>query len=345
MRLLEFTAREDTDRPRDGQRASIGSRSSRAASRPYPWSVRPTVPQDPEGLLAAWLDHLQVERGASPNTLAAYGRDVRIVLGAAGLSEQDLFADGALARISPERLLRWLRTERKAGRAGSTLARRLAAIRGFLRFASAHGVIEGEPTAGLPVGKTWERLPKVLSKASVDALLASIPVDSALGLRDRALLECLYATGARVQECCDWRLEDVRLEQRVIRCIGKGRKERWVPLGEPAAEAIQRWLDDGRPDLDRAGADRLFVSKSGRPLDRHRVYRLLQERVAAAGLTVDCSPHTLRHSFATHLLSGGADLRAVQELLGHASVQTTQVYTHVDRERLKEVHKRFHPRG
>jgi integrase/recombinase XerD len=307
--------------------------------------VPPTAPRDPERLLAAWLDHLQVERGASRNTLEAYERDVRIVLAAAGVGERRMSSEGALEGVSPERLLRWLRAERRGGRAPTTIARRLAAFRGFMRFAAAHGVVEGDPTTGLPVGRGWERLPKVLSKQAVEALLASVDGTTPIALRDRALLECLYATGARVQEACDWRLEDLKLDARVIRCVGKGGKERWVPLGEPAAEAVTRWLQDGRPKLDRVGSDRLFVSKSGRPLDRHRVYRMLKRRAVKAGVTAACSPHTLRHSFATHLLAGGADLRAVQELLGHASVQTTQVYTHVDHERLKEVHQRYHPRG
>ena len=307
--------------------------------------MQPTAPRDPQGLIEAWLDHLHVERAASKNTLVAYEGDVRAVLRAVGVRGKRMREPGALARITPESLLGWLRGERASGRAATSTARRLAAVRGFLRFGQSMGAVKGDPTQGLPLGRTWERLPKVLSRDAVTALLVSIATDRPLDLRDRALLECLYATGARVQEACDWRLEDLKLPQRVIRCIGKGRKERWVPLGEPAADALGRWLELGRPGLDRAGSEGVFVSRSGKPLDRHRVYRLLQERARKAGVTVSVSPHTLRHSFATHLLSGGADLRAVQELLGHASVRTTQVYTHVDRERLKDVHKRYHPRG
>ncbi|MDJ0976153.1 MAG: tyrosine recombinase [Planctomycetota bacterium] len=303
------------------------------------------APRDPEGVLRAWLDHLVVERAASPHTLAAYEHDVRTVLAACGIKGGRLTREGALDRVTPERLLVWLRRERASGRAATSTARRLTAFRGYLRFAHAFGAVPVDPTVGLPVGRTWDRLPKVMSREAVDQLLGSIPSERPLDVRDRALLESLYATGARVQELCDWRMEDLRLPQRVVRCFGKGRKERWVPLGDPAAEALERWIETARPTLDQRGDEHVFLSKSGRQLDRFRVYKLLQERAAAAGLTTLPSPHTLRHSFATHLLSGGADLRAVQELLGHADIQTTQIYTHVDRDKLKSVHKRYHPRG
>ncbi len=307
--------------------------------------MRSHAPRDPAGVLQAWLDHLQVERAASPNTLTAYAGDVRAVLAACGLAPVDWSKDGALACLTGPALLRWLRAGRQAEAAPTSLARRLAAVRGFARFAVVLGALEEDPTTGLPTGRTWERLPKSLSRGQIEALLDSVTGTRPLDVRDRALLEALYATGARVQEACDWRLEDLRLPERVMRCIGKGRKERWVPLGEGAAEALEVWLDEARPRLDKTGSERLFLSRSGRPLDRVRVFRLLRERATRAGVAAELSPHTLRHSCATHLLEGGADLRTVQELLGHASVQTTQVYTHVDRERLKRVHRRFHPRA
>lgn len=286
-----------------------------------------------------------MERAASPHTLEAYARDVCAVLTACGIDDKRMDAGGALDRVTPERLLVWLRAERKADRAPSSIARRLTAFRGYIRFAHGLGVVAADPTAGLPVGRRWERLPKVLSRDIVEALLSSIPQERPLDARDRALLESLYATGARVQEVCDWELTDLKLDLRVVRCVGKGRKERYVPLGQPAADALTVWIETARPGLDVGGATHVFLSKSGRPLDRHRVYRILQERSLAAGVAGGSSPHTLRHSFATHLLAGGADLRAVQELLGHANIQTTQVYTHVDRDRLKSVHRKFHPRG
>jgi len=303
------------------------------------------TPRDPEGVLQAWLDHLEVERGASPHTLAAYAGDVRTVLGACGLARARWAIDGALDCMTGAGLLGWLRLEREKGRASATIVRRLAAVRGFARFAMSLGALADDPTTGIPQGRRWSRLPPTLSRGQVEHLLGSISGARPLDVRDRALLETIYATGARVQEACDWRLEDLRLTDRVMRCVGKGHKERWVPIGEGAVAALQPWLEDARPRLDRAASERLFLSRSGRPLDRVRIFRMLRERAAQAGLATDLSPHTLRHSFATHLLEGGADLRSVQELLGHASVQTTQIYTHVDRKRLKRVHTRFHPRG
>ncbi len=307
--------------------------------------MRSHVPLDPQGVLQAWLDHLQVERAVSEHTLRAYRTDVAAVLGTMGIAVEGPATAPDLSGVSAAGLMRWLRAERRAERAASSTARRLAAFRGFIRFALSIGAVEVDPTVGLPAGRTWERLPKSLSAAAVDTLLASVAGTKPTDVRDRALLEALYATGARVQEACDWTLDDLRLDERVIRCFGKGRKERWVPLGEQAAGAITRWIDEARPKLAKGGAETLFLSRSGRPLDRHRVFRMLRERAVKAGLDPSLSPHTLRHSFATHLLEGGADLRSVQELLGHASVQTTQVYTHVDRAKLKRVHGRFHPRA
>lgn len=294
--------------------------------------------------IRAWLDHLRVERGASPHTIEAYGRDVRAVFAALPPAERAAGPDG----VTRAGLMRWMAGERAAARAPASVSRRLAAFRSFLRFSRSLRPLDADPTVGLPSGRRGRRLPKVLSERAVDALLAAEgPRDPAhpLALRDRALVEALYATGARVSEACGWRLDDVRLADGVVRCVGKGRKERWVPISEPASAAIRAWLERGRPALVRGGDDHLFLSRGGAALDRHRVFRLLRARAAVAGVSGPRSPHVLRHSFATHLLSGGADLRAVQEMLGHADVTTTEIYTHVDRERLKGVHRRFHPRG
>ena len=297
----------------------------------------------PLDVLTAWLDHLRIEVGVSKHTLSAYAGDIRAVLAALPAAERD-----DLGRISRDGVLRWLHRERTAGRAASSIARRLAALRGWLRFARTLAPIATDPTAGLLAGKRAKTLPKVLAKAPVKALLeqgSTRDADDPMALRDRALFEAMYATGARVQEACDWRIDDLRLEDGVARCVGKGRKERWVPLGGEAARAVADWLERGRPGLARDGVDLLFVSRTGGPLDRHRVFRMIRTRAAVAGVSGRVSPHVLRHSFATHLLSGGADLRAVQEMLGHADVATTEIYTHVDRDRLKAVHRKHHPRG
>jgi integrase/recombinase XerD len=300
------------------------------------------LPRRPDEILGARLDDLEVERGASKHTLTAYRLDVLAFLTTLKLDPR---GDGELTRVTHAELVRWLGSERRAGRAPASIARRLAALRGYLSFAQSLGAVHGDPTQGLPLGKGWERLPKVLPARQVTQLLTSV-AGSALALRDRALLECLYATGARVSEACAWTLKDVKLDQRVARCQGKGGKERWVPLGEPAVAALREWLAEGRSLLAKEPlSERVFLSRGGRPLDRHRVFRLLSTHARAAGLAARLGPHTLRHSFATHLLGGGADLRVVQELLGHASVKTTQVYTHVDQGRLKAVHSKFHPRA
>ena len=300
-------------------------------------------PPVPLAVLDAWIDHLRVEAGSSRHTLSAYARDVRAVLQALPAPER-----GRLDRVSRQGLMHWLYSERAAGKAPASVTRRMAAFRGFLRFARSVMPMPADPTTGLSSTKRARPLPKVLGRAGVAALLEARGPRGALdplALRDRALLECMYATGARVQEACDWRLADMRLDDGVARCVGKGRKERWVPLGEVAADAVRRWLVGGRPRLLREETDLLFLSRSGGPVDRHRVFRMLKARAALAGLPGRVSPHVLRHSFATHLLSGGADLRAVQEMLGHSDVQTTEIYTHVDRDRLKGVHQKHHPRG
>ncbi len=305
-------------------------------------------PGDPSGTLSTWLDHLDVEAGASRHTIDAYRRDVTAVLSALPECER-----GSLSRITRDGLLHWLHEERRSGRAPASIARRLAAFRSFHRFARSECGIASDPTAGLPSGKREKTLPRVLGKKAVEALICAEPLGAGasplppdpLSLRDRALVECLYATGARVQEACDWRVEDLRLADGVARCFGKGRKERWVPLGVPAAKSVAAYLGSGRPALSKDRSDRLFLSRTGRPLDRHRVLRMLQARAVRAGITGSVHPHVLRHSFATHLLAGGADLRAVQEMLGHADVSTTEIYTHVEHDRLKAVHKKFHPRG
>ena len=306
--------------------------------------VRPGQPRSVPEAVQAWLDHLEVERGLSKHTIRAYRRDARGFLDHVGLGRDGARAS-CLARLTKDDLVGWLGATRRAGAAPATTARRLAGVRAFFRFALGLGLVREDPSAGLLPARRPEALPHVLSRAGVERLLARTAGPDPLAVRDRALLEALYATGARVEEACGWVLEDLKLESRVVRCFGKGRKERWVPLGEAAADALREWLGSARPALDRHGSTRLFLSRTGRPLDRHRVFRLLRERARAADIGEHLSPHVLRHSFATHLLEGGADLRVVQELLGHASVQTTQVYTHVEQDRLKGVHRKHHPRG
>ena len=251
--------------------------------------------------------------------------------------------------VTRQGILGWLHRERTAGRAPASIARRLAAFRSFHRFARTLAPIASDPTSGLPSARRNKALPKVLTKAAVGRVLERPDERGAgapLALRDRAIVECLYATGARVSESCDWRVDDVRLDDGIVRCLGKGRKERWVPLGAPAGDAVRAYLETARPGPAR-GPDRPPLphtdGEAGRPAPRLPRPRATGRR--SPGSRVPRSPHVLRHSFATHLLAGGADLRAVQEMLGHANVATTEIYTHVDTERMKGVHRSHHPRG
>jgi integrase/recombinase XerD len=233
--------------------------------------------------------------------------------------------------------------------AAASVARAAAAIRGFWRFLHAEGLASEDAAAGLLGSRLERKLPNVLSRAAIERVLAAVPGDTELGRRDQALLHVLYATGCRASEATSLRTTSIVAEHRLLRAFGKGNKERLVPIGDRALMLLLDYRDDVRPVLRararRDPGDTLFLSRTGRPLDRVRVWQIVKAACAAAGLSVACSPHALRHSFATHLVAGGADLRSVQEMLGHASLATTQVYTHVDHERLRAVHEKFHPRG
>ncbi len=296
--------------------------------------------------VAAYLDHLAVERDASPHTVAAYRRDLgRLVAG--------LPAGIAPAAVTLTHVREHLRALDRDGLSARSVARHLAAVRSLFRFLREEGRVAGDPTDGIAAARQARTMPRVLRPEQVDALLAAPAGEAPLALRDRALLEALYATGARASEAAGLPLLAAQEALaspgpiRGLRVIGKGRKERVVLLGERAADALQAWLALGRPRLDRGrGGGRLLLSRAGRPIDRVDVFRVVRRCLLLAGLPRDAaSPHTLRHSFATHLVERGADLRVVQELLGHARVTTTQVYTHLDRARLARVHRQFHPQG
>jgi integrase/recombinase XerD len=304
----------------------------------------------PDRDLTAFLTHLRVECGLSPHTLSAYGRDLREML--ADLAEHGV---GSLHDLGPRDLsahLARLKTERNL--AASSITRHLAAIRVFFRWLTAEGRLPENPADWLERPTRWRRLPGVLSPNQVRRLLDAPALEGdetdgksvPLWLRDRALLELLYASGLRASEVAGLEVDDLHRTLRVVRVTGKGNRQRLVPLGRPAEEAVDAYLASCRPRLLRPdGRDkgRLLLSRTGRPLERVAIWQIVKRQAARAGLR-DVHPHTLRHSFATHLLMGGADLRSVQEMLGHADIATTQIYTHVDRSRLKDVHKRFHPR-
>ncbi|MCA9305792.1 MAG: tyrosine recombinase [Phycisphaerales bacterium] len=297
----------------------------------------------------AFLAFVRVECGLSPNTADAYARDLRDL-------DDDLALGGvaSIAEITPRHLaghIAALSSRKKM--ASSSVARHLATMRMFFRWMFANGRIDANPTEWLERPTQWQRLPGVISPANMRALLdAPQPagdgsdVHCPLWLRDRAILEFMYACGLRASEVGALRVNDLHGTLGVITVTGKGDKQRLVPFGRPAQESLEAYLEDCRPSLVRPdGRDkgRMFLSRTGRPLERVAVWQIVKRNAKAAGLD-DIYPHLLRHTFATHLLSGGADLRVVQELLGHSKISTTQVYTRVDQPRLKEIHQKFHPR-
>jgi integrase/recombinase XerD len=291
--------------------------------------------------MSSFLDFLRLECGASPNTLAAYRRD----LGKFG-AFMEAKGLGSVAELRPVYVTLFLKDEVVRGRSPASTARYLAAVRSFLRFLVSEGTLAASAAESVESPSLWRRLPVVLTADEVERFLAAPSGGRPLDLRDRAILEVLYATGARASEVVTLKADAVDLKVGFARVLGKGRKERIVPLGHPAREAVGAYVERARPALvRRTDPGTLFVSRTGRPLDRESLWRIVRRYASAAGIAKPVSPHTLRHSFATHLLQGGADLRAVQEMLGHASVTTTEIYTHLDARRLREVHSRYHPRA
>lgn len=289
--------------------------------------------------LEGYLSYLQLERGLSPTTLSSYRQDV-------GLFEAFLKARGisSLTKVETIHVREFLQSLRTT-RSPSTVARKLAAVKGLFKFLEGERIITKSPTAFIETPRLWRTLPHTLNLPEVERLLASVKAEG-LGLRDGAILELLYGTGLRVSELVALDLGNLNFEAGFLRCIGKGNKERIVPLGRTAAEAITRYLKTQRPRLIARHPEMqvLFVNRRGGRLTRQRIWQVLRRYAKAGLINKTIGPHTLRHSFATHLLERGADLRTVQELLGHANISTTQRYTHVDRARLKSVHEKFHPR-
>lgn len=293
-------------------------------------------------LLDAFCDQLWLEDGLAKNTLEAYRRDLRL------LGEWLARAGRGLLEATEADLLGYLAARHATAQrpSASTQARVLSSFKRFYRYALRERRIDADPTLKLDRPKKPPRFPKTLSEAEVEALLAAPDVETPLGLRDRAMLETLYATGLRVSELVELKLAETNLDMGVVRVFGKGGKERLVPLGEVAVEWLERYLKDARPALAKGRLDdAMFLTPRGEPMTRQAFWYLIKRHAARAIPGVALSPHTLRHAFATHLLNHGADLRVVQMLLGHADISTTQIYTHVARERLKQLHAAHHPRA
>lgn len=288
-----------------------------------------------------FLTSLRLELGLARNTVQAYGHDLQ-------LFAEFLQSHGVQEWNEAERddILDFLESGKLAGLQSTTLARRLISIRLLFRFLLHEKVLRTDVTAVMDSPRLFHLLPDYLSLDEVDALLAAFTGQAPLEVRNRALLELLYASGLRASELVSLRLDGVNFPQRVLRVCGKGDKERLIPFGQSAAAALRQYLERVRPGLDPSGrALALFLSAHGRPLTRARVWMLVKLAAIRSGLEKNIYPHMLRHSFATHLLARGADLRAIQEMLGHADIATTQIYTHTDHARISAAHRRFHPRA
>ncbi|MEM9353809.1 MAG: site-specific tyrosine recombinase XerD [Planctomycetota bacterium] len=293
---------------------------------------------------AEWMKgferYLRTECHLAGNTVEAYGRDLGRFI--------EWLAGRRPASLSVSELAEYPAHLAEEGLAPGSVARHVASLKVFFRYLQLEGEIDDNQADLLATQKLWQKVPEVLSAAGVDLLLSAPHKSDPHWRRDRAMLELLYATGCRVSELGGLRLPDVRLDERFCLCHGKGEKQRHVPLGVKAVEAVEAYLRFERPGLAQRSAmstDWLLLSSRGARLRRERVWELIKRYAARVGASADLSPHSLRHSFATHLLAGGADLRQVQEMLGHASIATTQIYTHVDHTRLKSVHEAFHPRA
>ncbi len=297
-------------------------------------------PGPPDPRIDAFLEHLLVERGLSPHTVDGYARDLERFR--AFLSGRGTDVGSATGRD----VVAFLKAEKKRGLSSRTLARRVSALRGLYRFLEREGMAASNPVVRLDTPRVWRTLPRTLTPDEAGALVEAPSGGDPRSLRDRAILEMLYGTGLRVSEVCGLTFDQVVLDVGYVRTVGKGSKERVVPLGDRARQALEAYLEHGRPLLARGRrSPYVFLNRSGNRLSRQGVWKIVKAWCSQAGVSPDTSPHTLRHSFATHLLEGGADLRSVQMMLGHADLATTQIYTHVTRQRLRDLVRRHHPRG
>lgn len=292
-------------------------------------------------LIQQFLDYLSVERGLAPNTIQAYTRDLKEF--AAFLKEHGVVG---VDKVTHKDVTEFMWSRKNKGIAANSISRGLVAIRIFFRFLLREQKIKQDPTSVLDSPKLWKCIPDVLGVAEVEKLITEPDTRDPLGIRDRAMLELLYATGARVSELINLNINDLNMDVGFVKCFGKGNKERIVPLGRKAQAALKVYIEKSRPGLigKHLSNNGLFLSRLGKKMTRQMLWKLIKKYTRKARIKKEVTPHTLRHSFATHLLERGADLRVVQELLGHANISTTQIYTHVDKERLKMIHRKYHPR-
>jgi integrase/recombinase XerD len=292
-------------------------------------------------MLEQFLDFLRLEKGLSPHTGEAYQQDLTDFI--RWLQRHHI---SSVNDVTRRHIMDYLLDLKEKGRAPTTLSRHLVAIRVFFKFLQQEGMLGSNITDAMDAPRLWKILPETLSVAEVEKLLQAPDVKKPLGIRDKAMLELLYSTGLRVSELVGLKLDDIHSDARYLKCMGKGRKERIVPFGKSARDHVQIYLDEVRPQWNREPRQRaLFITKRDLPMSRKTFWHLIKKYAALAGVKREISPHTLRHSFASHLLANQAPLRVIQEMLGHADISTTQIYTHIDSGRLKSVHKQFHPRA
>ena len=284
-----------------------------------------------------YLDYLAVEKGLAKNSLASYRTDLT--------KFRDWLKDKPLDRVKRQDIVRYFQSLRSSGISARSVARALAALRGFFRFLVRERHLQHDPTENVDNPKLWTTLPKSLQPSEVEALLDAPDRTTAEGLRDAAMLELLYATGLRVSELIRVEVENIELDAGFLRTFGKGSKERIVPFGDSARKAIAAYIERGRPEFNRRNDPHLFLTNRSRPMSRQTFWMKIVKYARQAGIRSHISPHVLRHSFATHLLENGADLRSVQLMLGHSDISTTQIYTHVSRARLQKLYDQFHPRA
>lgn len=295
-----------------------------------------------QNLIQEFLNFLSVERALAKNTLLAYERDLKLYteyLKKAGLGDPQ--------GVTRERVSSFLYDLKQRGLSTPSICRALTAVKMFHRFLVRENFVKDDPTNLVETPKLWKRVPEVLSQAEIESVIQAAHGRKSQQIRDQAILELFYASGMRVSELADLKLSGVNFEVGYVRCIGKGRKERLIPIGKKSREAIASYCQKVRPKYEARAqsTDVLFLSRLGKRMSRQSIWNLIKAYAKKAGIKKNLKPHTLRHTFATHLLEHGADLRSVQEMLGHSDISTTQIYTHVDKERLKSVHKQFHPRG
>ncbi len=292
-------------------------------------------------LIDTFLNYLSVERGLSNNTISSYRRDLNLYV--------DFLVKNhivALSRTSKNDIVNFMLFQKDQGLSVNSISRRLTAVRIFYRFLVRERILKTDPSSSVDSPKTWKKIPDALSLNEIELLINQPNIRKIQGIRDRAVLEVFYATGMRVSEVVNLKLDNVKLDVGFVRCIGKGNKERIIPMGKKAIKSIKRYLLDGRRSfLNKKESDFLFLNRFGNKISRQSLWKLIKKYAKSAKIKNPIKPHILRHSFATHLLEHGADLRSVQEMLGHSNISTTQIYTHINKDRLKTIHKTFHPRA